>query len=63
MLEHFNVLTFQNESETNNDDDPVENQEDNENENKVELIIPPNINDPLNLLSPVDKTELVVQQT
>jgi hypothetical protein len=39
----------------NNDDDPIENVEDNE--NKVELIIPPNINDPLNLLSPVDKTE------
>lgn len=57
LIEHFNMLTFQNESETNNDDDPVENQEDNENENKVELIIPPNINDPLNLLSPVDKTE------
>lgn len=32
-----------------------------ENENKVELIIPPNINDPLNLLSPVDKTEYELQ--
>lgn len=30
-------------------------------ENKVELIIPPNICDPLNLLSPVDKTEYELQ--
>jgi len=29
----------------------------------VELIIPPNINDPLNLLSPVDKTEYEMQLT
>ena len=27
----------------------------------MELIIPPNINDPLNLLSPVDKTEYELQ--
>lgn len=32
-------------------------------ENKVELIIPPNICDPLNLLSPVDKTEYELQLT
>jgi hypothetical protein len=39
----------------------VENLEDSE--NKVELIIPPNICDPLNLLSPVDKTEYELQLT
>jgi hypothetical protein len=37
----------------------VQTQEDSE--NKVELIIPPNICDPLNLLSPVDKTEYELQ--
>lgn len=39
----------------------MQSQEDNE--NKVELIIPPNICDPLNLLSPVDKTEYELQLT
>lgn len=53
---HRLLFTLQNESESNNDDDPVKDEEDND-LNKVELIIPPNINDPLNLLSPVDKTE------
>lgn len=37
----------------------MQSQEDSE--NKVELIIPPNICDPLNLLSPVDKTEYELQ--
>ncbi|KAG5677357.1 hypothetical protein PVAND_007121 [Polypedilum vanderplanki] len=58
ITDPLNLNSLQNESETN-DNDPSPNEEDNE--NKVELIIPPNINDPLNLLSPVDKTEYELQ--